>query len=400
MVLGVVVTLFPLTIVWLFESAGSVDWLVALRSSIDIWLLSHGTRIVVPESMLGAAQIPNFVLSMLPLGMSALTVYLAIRAGRKLSGAALLWPGWLGAALTYGIGSFSLTLVAYSPTIYPVSWQGTLVPPAVFLIAMALASLLARPSMFATGQEAPERIWLRDYVGAKYERMQWAVRVLIIPALRAGTAITSMLILVSSLGISVLIGLNWIEITRLYEGVQVSILGGIVVTVGQLVLLPNLIIFGAAWLTGVGFSIGTGSLISPLGSQLGPLPAVPILGALPAGELSFGLAALAVPIVAALIATVAIKKHTGEIRYEYATPISAALALGIAIGLVTAIELGLLALIASGSLGPGRLSDIGVNPWMLALVSFLEVATVATLAAFYSARPEQADHELLINRKR
>lgn len=400
MTIGVAASLLPLTIVWLFESAGSIEWLVALRSSIDLWLLSHGTRLVVPESMLGSASIPAFVVSMVPVGLAAMTIALGVRAGRKLAGAAVLWPGWLGASLTYGLASFALTMVAYTPAVYPVSWQGTLIPPTVFFIAMASASLLSTPSLFATGNEAPERLWVRHFFIERYERMQWAVRVLVGPALRAGTAITTSLILVSSVGISILIGINWIEITRLYEGVQVSILGGIVVTLGQLVLLPNMVIYGAAWLTGVGFSIGTGSLISPLGSQIGPLPAVPILGALPVGELSYGMIAIGVPLLATLISTIAIKKHTAEIRFEYATPISAAIALGTAIAVVTAVELGILAAFASGSLGPGRLADIGVNPWMLALVSFVEVGVIATLAAFYSARPDRADHELLNSRSR
>jgi hypothetical protein len=46
-----------------------------------------------------------------------------------------------------------------------------------------------------------------------------------------------------------------------------------------------------------------------------------------------------------------------------------------------------LALVASGSAGPGRLSEVGVNPWLIAIVSFVEVAVVSTLAAFYSAKP-------------
>jgi hypothetical protein len=32
----------------------------------------------------------------------------------------------------------------------------------------------------------------------------------------------------------------------------------------------------------------------------------------------------------------------------------------------------------------------GVNPWMLALVTLLEVVPVSTLAAFYSAKPNSA----------
>jgi hypothetical protein len=195
--------------------------------------------------------------------------------------------------------------------------------------------------------------------------------------------------MVSSFTISVLIGLNWIEITRLYESVQVSVLGAIVLTAGQLAILPNVIIYGAAWFTGVGFSIGAGSLISPLGSQVGPLPAVPLLGALPVGKLDFGMIAIVVVLLAAFIATLMIRRSADEIRFEFATAWSAAISLGLSIALVTSLQLGFLALLASGGAGPGRLSEVGVNPLMLMLVSFVEVFVVATLAAFYSARPSE-----------
>jgi hypothetical protein len=196
-----------------------------------------------------------------------------------------------------------------------------------------------------------------------------------------------MLLMVSAFVIAILIGFSWIDITRLYESVQVSVLGAIVLTAGQLAVLPNLIIFGASWLTGVGFSIGAGSLISPLGSQVGPLPAVPLLGALPVGRLEFGMVAIVVVLLAAFIATLSIRRSADEIRFEFATAWSAAISLGLSIALVTSLQLGLLAVLASGGAGPGRLSQIGINPWALMLVAFIEVFVVATLAAFFSARP-------------
>jgi hypothetical protein len=196
-----------------------------------------------------------------------------------------------------------------------------------------------------------------------------------------------MLLMVSAFTIAVLIALSWIDITRLYESVQVSVLGAVLLTLGQLALVPNLVIYGASWLTGVGFSIGAGSLISPLGSQVGPLPAIPILGALPVGQLEFGMVSIAVVLLAAFIATLLIRKSADEIRFEFATAWSAAISLGLSIAFVTASQMGLLAFIASGSAGPGRLSQVGVSPWLVALVVFVEVGVVSTLAAFYSARP-------------
>jgi hypothetical protein len=85
-----------------------------------------------------------------------------------------------------------------------------------------------------------------------------------------------------------------------------------------------------------------------------------------------------------------VKNHTKELRFHFASPISAALSLGLGVGFVAAVEAALLALLTSGSLGPGRLQEVGVNPLMLAAVVFIEVAPVSVLAAFYSARPDKA----------
>jgi hypothetical protein len=97
--------------------------------------------------------------------------------------------------------------------------------------------------------------------------------------------------------------------------------------------------------------------------------------------------AIVVVLLAAFVATLSIRRSADEIRFEFATAWSAAISLGSAIALVTSLQLGALALFASGGAGPGRLSEIGINPWLLMLVSFVEVFVVATLAAFFSARP-------------
>jgi hypothetical protein len=97
--------------------------------------------------------------------------------------------------------------------------------------------------------------------------------------------------------------------------------------------------------------------------------------------------AVGVVLLAAFIATLAIRKSADEIRFEFATSWSAAISLGLSIALVTSVQLGLLAVLASGSAGPGRLAEVGVNPWLIAIISFVEVGVVSTLAAFYSAKP-------------
>ena len=390
MAIGLGVLLAPLTIVWILENDPNIDWFVAFRAASDFWLLSHGTRLVVPEGEILGVLVPTFVVSLIPLGMTIWFARLYYNAGKRFLSAKTLWPGWLGGTLVFGGASLGISTFAYSEQIYPVTWQGVVFPTAIFILFQFLGSVFGRPDALFEGDvldQAPERDAIRAALNNFRFKFHWSIRSLIGPALRAGTAITVMLLMVSSFVIALLIGFSWIDITRLYESVQVSVLGAIVLTFAQLAILPNVIIYGAAWFTGVGFSIGTGSLISPLGSQVGPLPAVPILGALPVGRLDFGMIAIVVVLLAAFVATLMIRKSADEIRFEFATAWSAALSLGISIALVTSIQLGALALLASGGAGPGRLAEVGINPLLLMLVSFVEVAVVSSLAAFFAARP-------------
>jgi hypothetical protein len=388
--LGLGVLLAPLTIVWIFENDPSIDWFVAFRAASDFWLLSHGTRLVIPAGEILGVAVPTFVVSLIPLGMTIWFARLYYTAGKRFLASSALWPGWLGGTLVFGAASLGISTLAFDPAIYPVTWQGVVFPTALFFVFQFLGSVFGRPDELFDGDvldQAPERDAIRQSLNDFRLKLHWSIRSLIAPALRAGTAITVILLMVSAFAIAILIGFSWIDITRLYESVQVSVLGAIVLTAGQLAVLPNIIIFGAAWFTGVGFAIGTGSLISPLGSQVGPLPAVPVFGALPVGRLDFGMIAIVVVLLAAFVATLSIRRSADEIRFEFATAWSAAISLGAAIALVTSLQLAVLAVIASGGAGPGRLSEIGINPYLLMLVSFVEVFVVSTLAAFFSARP-------------
>jgi hypothetical protein len=390
--IGVGILLAPMTVIWLVENDPTIDWFVAFRTSADIWMLAQGAHLMVAAGALGSSQIPAFVVTLLPLGFTALLAYLSFRLGRRMSAAPELWPGWLGAVIAYAAISLGLSTAAYDPAVYPVTWQGTMFPPLFFFFFLAIGSLTGPLSL---GQESRERAAVVVWLDSKWNNLGWAIRALAAPALRGGSAIVAMLIGLSALSISVLLSVNWITVTRLYEGLHVSVLGGSTVTIGELVLLPNLVIYGAAWFTGLGFSIGTGSSISPLGSAVGPMPGIPFLGAIPAGQIGLGFAAVAVPLIAAFVATIAIKKHADEIRFEFASAWTAAISLGLSVGLVAAVEMGVLAALASGSAGPGRLETVGVNPFVLAAIVFVETSVVSILAAFFSARPDEADHPLL-----
>ncbi|MFM5905544.1 MAG: DUF6350 family protein [Micrococcales bacterium] len=396
-VIGMGLLLVPITILWLVENDPNLDWTFGFKTAADIWLLAQGAHVVVPAGTIAGIATQKFVIAILPLGYTAILIATAFRLGRRLAATSNIWPGWLGGGLVYGGLSFLVTNLAQAQVAFVVEWQGLMIPTALFMSVVVLASLFAKPIDLGVGEleQAPERLAANAWLEQRLQNQTWWFRAVSGPALRAGTAVVFTLVAVSALGISILLALNWIEVIRLYEGLQLTILGGFVVTFAQLAFLPNLVIFGATWLTGVGFSIGTGSLVSPLGSSLGPLPSFPVLAALPVGELNAGMIWLMVPLLAAFAATLSVRKYADEIRFEFASAFNAALALGLAIGVVAGIELGLLSWWASGAIGPGRLEQFGANPWLVALVTFIETAVVATIAGFYSAKPEAPDDEVI-----
>lgn len=382
------VTLIALgTTLWLVENDPEIPWVMSLQSVSNIWFVAHGVSIRVGEQALAGIDSPAFTFGIAPI-LLMLGVYLfGRRTARKLEGANEYWPGWLGAFAIYLIAAVVLTPIASSATVHPDSSQAAAFPAMLYTASIVATNLFSKRGRRA---EAKENQWWRNWTQRRNLNANWFVASISGPALRAGTGVVLGLIAVSALWLALSLGYHWIAVTRLYEGLQVSLLGGIAITIAQLALLPNLVIFGASWFTGVGFSIGTGSNVSPLGTELGPIPSIPFFGGLPIGDNPVGLAVIVVPVVLALVVTLMIRSHTGSIRFHFASPLSAALSLGLGIGLVASIEFAALALLASGSVGPGRLQTFGVNPWLAAAVVFAEIAPVAFLAAFYSAKPEKA----------
>ena len=116
--------------------------------------------------------------------------------------------------------------------------------------------------------------------------------------------------------------------------------------------------------------------------SLGPLPAIPVLGALPAEPSPLGFISLLVPLLAAFIAGLAVRPRLvaaldGEPPRFWAVGVAALAAA------VAGLGMGFLAFVAAGSAGPGRLAMVGPDPvtvglWML--VETLIGASVGLLA--------------------
>jgi Family of unknown function (DUF6350) len=147
--------------------------------------------------------------------------------------------------------------------------------------------------------------------------------------------------------------------------------------------LPNAAIAGLSWLAGPGFSLGALS-VSPFAVHAAPVPAVPLLAALPPGPpQSWEVAVVAVPLLAG--AAVGRRCATGRELPERLR------VLGVAGG---AIALGgvVLGLLAGGRLGSAAFDpvDVPAGPLALALLGATLLGGCATTVLLPSrAHPEE-----------
>ena len=196
-------------------------------------------------------------------------------------------------------------------------------------------------------------------------------------AAAGGVAAVAAIVAAASLLLAILLFANFPAIIRLYEGLQGGGGGGLILTAAQLSFMPNFVAWVVSWLIGPGFALGTGSSISPLGTQLGPVPSLPILGALPAGDLAYGFIGLAVPILAGVAAALFLRPKLvlmlGGLPHTRWLIVTA-----VGIGVVGGVLLGILAWASSGAAGPGRLIDVGPNPFAVGGWGALEL-TIAAL---------------------
>lgn len=156
---------------------------------------------------------------------------------------------------------------------------------------------------------------------------------------------------------------GWDEIRTIHDALQPDALSSAILILLQIAYLPNVVIAAVAYLAGPGFAVGTGTHFSVFTTTTEPLPAIPVLGALPAPGDGPGWVMLLVLVGIGLLVGGLRAWRTGD-----RSPV--AIAVEIAVGLPGLF--GLLALagvLAGGSLGPGRMAEVGVDAPIVALAA-------------------------------
>lgn len=380
--IGIAVPLVPLTIVWAAQFGFAPDWLIFWRGSVDVWLLGHGVDVTFTLDPSTAAALGlegaerPVVVTLALLGFAVLTLLLGVRAGGRIAESGHPRLGGLTAVGVVAALSLGVTLTVLHPMARPSIWQGALLPALVFAIGLGLGLLRARRELGPPG-DGRQATGVEGALRAAALRIPPTTRAVLAAGLRAGAGAMTMVLAVSAVAVTARLVFGYAEIIRLYEALHTEVVGGIAVTALQLALLPDLVLWAAAWFAGPGFALGTGSQVSPLGTAVGPVPALPLFGAVPTADFPLAFAGLLVPVVAGFLAGVAVRPALARALDGVRTP--AVLLTALAGGVTGALLLGLLAWASAGSAGPGRLVDIGPSPWAVGFAVLAELTPAIAL---------------------
>jgi hypothetical protein len=183
-----------------------------------------------------------------------------------------------------------------------------------------------------------------------------------------GSRIIALLLGASSITLGVCLLLNISMVKNLTIALQPGIFGGLLLLILNILYLPNAIVATLAYFSGVGFAVGSGTLVSPLSFRLNTLPAMPLLGALPQGKSTIALLGIAFIILAgALLASWTVALNLKVLHQSLIVAILIAAFVGYS---------------GSGALITDTMSAVGVSPWKFTLAIAAELAAGAALALY------------------
>ncbi len=367
----------PAMVAWVATAHTTVGWGDALGIASAGWFLGHGASVAVGE----------LSLSLAPLGLWLLALLLTVRGARRLldrterSAPGTTWPRALvrqvvpGFVLGYAAAGLLAWLLTLAGPARP-GFAAVLVVLGIPVLALAWA-LLRR---YVAGEEC-------GVVGEWLDRLpRWLPR-----AVRPGVHGVAILLGLGTVLVVLMVAARWSTVSGLHAAVNAGLVGGVVLTAAQLLVLPNLAVFALAWLAGPGFQIADGSTITLAGAHPGLMPMIPVLGALPSDGAWSGwlILLLALPVLAGGgIGWLACRSlaRLSSWRTKLATALAAVV--------TSAAGLTVLAGLGSGAVGVDRLSAVGTRPLVFgaALLGLLVAgAALSVLSAqlLLRARPHR-----------
>lgn len=382
---GVATVLAPLTLLWVFGFAGPADWAALWPVGGSIWQLGHlvSLDVTLPDLYLANAGIDpaaaSFTLSLAPLALAVFTAMFAARSGRRAAEAGAAVTGAVVGVLVFAVLSFVIALTTANALAVAQPWQAVLLPSLVFAVPLIFGALLTAWRLDDRGPIAGLRERVERLPGA------WSV----FPSLFVRGA---GLVMAGLLGVGALVAgagviLRSVQIVALFEASHVDVTGVVVLSIAQLAYLPTLMAWGLAYAAGPGFAIGTSTAVSPAGTQLGLVPGIPLLGAVPESSTSWLLLLALLPFAVGVLAGWMLRSRLAALGGSFSRHAGPdedggwgiRLALLGSLAVVAGGFAALVSAMASGSLGPGRLAEVGPEPGPVALSVGVEVLVGAAI---------------------
>ncbi|MET8623198.1 DUF6350 family protein [Kitasatospora sp. NPDC004669] len=368
---GLAVVTVPVLGLWIVTPYADSGAAGVTRLAGVLWLLGHGAPV-----LRGGRDAP---LTVTPLLLGALAVVRLYRAGAGVAARRGLRSRW-GGPLALWAGYWAVAVGVALNCAGAGPFRSRVLPD---LLAVGLLAALVTAVGVRSARPAPVTVLpLLDRIPADWRPTGVAAAVR-----RAAGAAGAGLVAAGGVLVAVAAALDAVagggHGMALLRGGPAALLGLLLLTV---VLLPNAVLWGAAYALGPGFKVGTGTLVSPGGTELGPVPEFPLFALLPQeGPGGWRLAVLVLPLLAGLVPAVLLGRAAAGRRSPYEDGDPWRPAATVAAALVAALLLGAgaaaLGWLSGGALAGGRMAWLGPVPWWTGLAAAGWLALVAVPGA-------------------
>ena len=360
----------PVVLAWLLDPLATGTAWPAVGTGAALWLLVSGAHLVAGDVVVSLVPLLGLALLVVVARFGAREAMVDVSTdGEHWRGllprplAAALGGWWAGYAVAVAAG---VALTAAGPFRADVP---SLVVPLVLVPLLAIA-LALRP----VALDDPDVLGPRLSLAPVPDTVRRGVR--------PGLVGAGMLLGLGLLLVLTAVALSWPRVSEISAQVGATGFGAVVLVAAQVLSSGNLATWAVSFLAGPGFRVVEGGAVTWSGADGGLLPMVPVFAALPQpGEFPW-FVALSVLVVVAVGALVARRALGAVARLSRVRTKLAVCATACA---TTALVVGLLDVVAGGSVGQFRLSAVGAPAGSLALALFLELSAGALVVVLRDA---------------
>lgn len=373
----------PAVLIWWLGFGFAAEPMDLASTVAALWQMTHlvPMQVTVPaQTALALGLAPAalaFTLSLAPLTLTVGTMLLAYRSGTRSAG-----RGGVGAwALVGGVAGFAAAAsgVGVLAADFTVGSQLSriIVPTVVYAVPMIFGFVLRAAREHHEWWDAVVR---RLQVGVSRFAPKGAAALpdRAAEVFRLTAAALAAMLMLGTLGFFVAIVVGYVDIITLSQGLQLDVFGALMLFVVQLAFLPTAWIWTLSWFAGSGFAVGAATSVTPFDTLLGPMPVLPLFGAIPS---SWGWVGGLAPVIIVVIGT-ALGGFTGGRQLLRRASALVSLVIPVLAAALTGLVVALACVLASGSIGPGRLETNGPGGWQAGGLIALELAFGMSLGIF------------------